>query len=148
MTHEIKCKICGSNDIEKKFDNDERILQCQKCEVAFLSSKMVNYNPAEYYSEEAGYSAITASQERHSFITDNAGVVMGLIGKYVSGKGSLLDVGAHTGIFVREANKNGFEAVGIEPDTDSVKWANENSIPLYRSDIENFSTDKKFDTIT
>ncbi len=63
-----------------------------------------------------------------------------------NGIGSLLDVGAGTGDFLKVAKKNGWQVQGIEPNEKAVKLAFEKGIEL-KSSLNDFEG-KQFDVIT
>jgi 2-polyprenyl-3-methyl-5-hydroxy-6-metoxy-1,4-benzoquinol methylase len=69
-----------------------------------------------------------------------------LIRKLNSGTGTLLDIGAGTGDFLKEAEKRGWNAFGIEPNENARKAASEKNIELHTSldDLDG----RKFDVIT
>lgn len=63
-------------------------------------------------------------------------------------QGSLLDVGAGSGILVEEALKLGFEADGIEPSTWLVKQALNRKLPVYEGILPHPSLKPQYDIIT
>ena len=61
-------------------------------------------------------------------------------------QGSLLDIGAGTGDFLKQAKNEGWKVTGIEPSPDARKKASEKGIELFQN-IDAVST-QKFDAIT
>lgn len=61
-------------------------------------------------------------------------------------QGSLLDIGAGTGDFLKQAKNEGWKVTGIEPSPDARKKASEKGIALFQN-IDAVST-QKFDAIT
>jgi len=68
------------------------------------------------------------------------------IGKYFPEKGKLLDIGAGTGEFLRQAKTKGWKVKGIEPNEEARKLAKEKGLKLV-GDSSNFKAEK-FDVIT
>lgn len=68
------------------------------------------------------------------------------IESFSESKGSLLDIGAGTGDFLKQAKKSGWNVVGAEPNESARKLANNKGIELFEntSNLENSS----FDVIT
>lgn len=69
-----------------------------------------------------------------------------LINSFNTSKKTILDVGAGTGDFLVQCQKNGWEAVGVEPNKTAQKIALENGVSL-EDDIFSFS-EKQFDVIS
>ena len=61
-------------------------------------------------------------------------------------QGALLDIGAGTGDFLKQAKNEGWKVTGIEPSPDARKKASEKGIALFQN-IDSVST-QKFDAIT
>ncbi len=143
-----KCKICDSDRIVNYFGSDERIKKCRKCGVGFLNSDTFVRKP-DYYEEGANYSAVLEDKQRLEYISRNAREQLSLMTENFKSKGkTLLDVGAHTGQFVREAFQLGFIAEGIEPNRVVADWARNKGISIQQSELENFNSPKKYDVIT
>lgn len=143
-----KCKICGSNDIVNYFVNDDRVLKCRKCGTGFLNDKIIPADQ-EYYEEASNYSAIINNPDRLDIIVKNAKNQLGFITKHLDPRDkTLLDIGAHTGMFVQEAGRSGFRAEGIEPNKIAADWALRRGISINNADLESYQPDKKYDIIT
>jgi len=69
-----------------------------------------------------------------------------LINGLNNGSGSLLDVGAGTGEFLKEAKDEGWEVYGTEPNKNASKLASEKGI-LLKSNLDDF-VGKEFDVVT
>lgn len=68
-----------------------------------------------------------------------------LLEKYIKNKGSLLDIGAGTGDFLRIAQEKGWQVVGVEPNQKAIDNARKKNISLYKNLEEVQGT---FDCIT
>lgn len=62
--------------------------------------------------------------------------------------GSLLDVGAGSGIFVEEATKQGFTAVGVEPCEQLADIACQQGLPVLRGVLSDQTFDNRFDVVS
>jgi len=142
----VRCKICDSQDIVPNFSNDDRILKCKNCGIIFLSPALVMEKPGDYYSDRFVAEKYTNESTKRS-LRDNSRVALALI-KEFKPKGSLLDIGTNIGMFVDEANKGGYKAMGIEPSRNLVIQAKQLAIPVISSTIEKFQPDTAFDIIT
>ena len=61
---------------------------------------------------------------------------------------NLLDVGAANGYFVELANKNGFNASGIEISNSAVEWAKKLDRPVSQGTLESLNEEKVYEVIT
>jgi SAM-dependent methyltransferase len=142
------CKLCGSDGISLFFEHDDRMLRCNRCGVGFLSPALVTYNPDEYYGGESHYGC-APNERTQKLAAENAKEVLRYLVKFIEPRGrSLIDIGAHHGIFVREANAAGFQANGIEPNAAAQQWAKRHGIPVAVSRIEQFGTTAPLDVVT
>lgn len=140
------CKICGSPNVVFNFPNDSRILKCSNCGIIFLAPEMTMKNPGDYYSERFGADKYT-NEDTKKFLRENSRELVKIIQK-IRTQGNLLDIGTNIGIFVDEANRSGYWAVGIEPSKNLAAKAKELGIPVTESTIENFNSGRTFDLIT
>ncbi len=145
---EISCKICGSFDIKPWFKNNRRILRCQSCDMVFLSPVLIKYNPEKYYENAEHYNRIASDKAGLESIVAIAKKSLKIILKYLKPNGkSLLDIGAHTGMLVKEATRLGFTAMGIDLNEIAVKEAKNRGISVYKGAAENFESADQFDII-
>jgi SAM-dependent methyltransferase len=160
---EAKCPACSSNGklkfkekIEDKLFNELTfasrkrpelmhydLFECQNCYSLFtkrdvdLSSLLKNYEIAEYDSNiEAKFAART-------YVTTLRKALPPLF------KGSVLDIGAGDGAFLREA-KGVFATsnLGIEPSIRAIEKSDDLEVNLVNIAIENFKSKDKFDLVT
>ncbi len=91
-----------------------------------------------YYTTAPHYAAEEVDSYQEFGLRANAREVLGIISKDIGGlkNKTLLDVGAHTGLFVDEASKNGAEAEGIEINERAVKAAQGRGINVRRASID------------
>ena len=125
------------------------ILQCRKCLTGFLTPEIIPYQPESYYQRAENYAGVLLQPYRLKNIRDNAREILKIIRHHVQPwHKTLLDIGAHTGFFVREAQLSGFDALGIELNTSAVAWAQERGISVVQGTLQNLSEGKTFDVIT
>jgi SAM-dependent methyltransferase len=126
FTNVVECRNCGFIYTNPQING-----------VEFLETE--HYNNPETYQSDAGADTEQMYLHRLSFI------------KNFMREGSLLDVGAGKGEFVVAANKNGFEAVGVEPSPRFCEFAKtEFNATIYNGLLETCEELKgrKFDVIT
>lgn len=140
------CKICGSSKAVFNFPSDSKVLKCSDCGIVFLAPEMTMANPGDYYSERFTAEKYT-DENTQRFLRENSRELLKIIEK-VRTQGSLLDIGTNIGILVDEANRSGYQAIGIEPSRNLVLKAEELGIPVTESTIESFNSSKTFDLIT
>jgi len=144
-----KCKICDGGDIANYFEGEDKVFKCSKCGIGFLNPSLVKLDYPDYYEEASNYTAIVNDENRLKIISDNANSQLDFIEKHIDLEGgSLLDIGTHTGIFIREAIKRGFKAEGVEPNKTVVEWAKTRGIPVINGGIESYDSGKTYDIIT
>lgn len=135
-------KIYSSSSSEVFY---ERLVRCGKCGLIFISPRIKRdlviqgYSKAEdekYVSQESGRMATFKNSVKK-------------IKKYIQ-TGRLLDIGAASGIFVKAAKDEGFDAYGVEPSKWMCEFAKKHyDVEVYPGTLEekNF-TSCSFDVIT
>jgi 2-polyprenyl-3-methyl-5-hydroxy-6-metoxy-1,4-benzoquinol methylase len=143
------CKICGSQNIKKIFSkNDKDFYKCKNCTLVFQfpqqKEKIEKFYQDEYYSAER-----PLEQFSNYFINEKDKEVLRRIKRYKH-CGSLLDIGAGYGVFVKNAKEKGFQASGIDPNMNSVTIAHQRfNIHLDCGFFdENYKKGTSFDVIT
>ena len=167
----VSCNLCGADnkqaDVVFEADTDkipktkedimnlysasskeifyERVVRCKKCGLIYISprpkAKLVVSGYS--YAKDEQY----VSQEKGRIIT--FGNCLKIV-KKMRGNGRLLDIGAASGIFVKLAADEGYDALGIEPSVWMCELAkrlyNANVLPGTLDDTE--FEDDSFDIIT
>lgn len=134
----MRCNICNGQMLSAK---DVRLLVCSICGTGRLVQSTIS---PEYYESADHYSV---NEDRLSAIRSNAREVLKVISEYAT-SGRLLDIGAHTGTFVQEASRLGFDAEGIEPNKNAVIWGNARGINVKHGTLESLDEKTKFDVVT
>lgn len=157
-----KCLVCGSNQFEPFLvckdhtvsKEDFNIVSCKACGFKFTNPRPDNSVIGEYYKAE----------EYISHTNTNKGVVnklyhmvrsrtlkkkLSLIKSYVP-RGTILDYGCGTGMFLAVCKKAGWKTYGMEPDDNARKIASQTNTNLFsdKSKIQTYITDTKFNVIT
>ena len=147
--NKLSCKLCGSAKVNSFFRGDDRVLKCNSCNVVFLAPNILSGDLEKYYSERFAAEKYV-SPERLAFLENNSKELLNIVEKFSSSKRNpaLLDIGSNIGVFVKEAIKKGYDAVGIEPSKAMFRYATNLGVPMVSSTIEEFNPEKTFDIIT
>lgn len=118
------------------------IVKCSACQIIYVEEKITQKQVSTYY-EVANDPLYFAEQEARRI------TFMKYL-KKLPKKGKLLDIGTNTGLFVKLALDNGWNAVGLEPNKWAVEYAFKNySIKLINKPFKkNVFAKNSFDIIT
>lgn len=136
---QFACTNCG-------FGIHGPIVKCGSCGIIYVDEEIEQKKISTYY-EVAEDPLYFAEQKAREITFKN---YLKKLEKVFPRKGKLLDVGTNTGLFVKLALENSWEALGIEPN----KWAGEYAKKNYNIDIISKPFDKgvfekeSFDVIT
>jgi len=158
-----KCPVCSGGKFSHQFDCTDRLVsyrefpidKCESCGFLFTQDAPDEnvigsyYQSPEYISHTGGgrsFTDILYGIARIIMLKSKQCTVNRLTHKR---SGSVLDIGAGTGHFVKKMQSNGWNAKGIEVSDDARKYASEvNGVQLYES-ISNESVGTgKFDAVT
>lgn len=150
----IKCEVCGSADIIKKFSGQDikdalDLLCCKDCGLAFLSPEPKDETQEDKYWDNTKQKEIYTDNKIEVNFEKDFQKKLKLI-KSVSEKGKLLDIGCGTGQFLRVARKEGWDVYGLDISAEASRIAGEKySIRVFVGKPEEFKTDgMMFDCIT
>lgn len=170
MTNANPCTQCGGSTIPfdpgtvsaKEYFHPEKayiiaaaeqkmrlpIVTCQRCGHGHTPLELSETDIARWYSSEEPDMDFLHSEHarRHT-----ARAVLSRIARHLPQKGSLIDIGAGPGIFVSQAQKEGWNANGIEPATWGVKHAQDAyGISLHQGGFEALEQfpEGSFDVVT
>lgn len=143
MLHLKNCPICNSEKQEpfltvKDYTvSQERfnIINCLNCSFKFTNPRPDNERLSDYYKSEDYISHTNTSK---GIISKLYHVVrnytlkkkLELVSAYVS-RGTILDYGCGTGMFLKTCSDAGWEAFGMEPDSGARKIASEMKLSTY-----------------
>jgi len=128
--HHHQCPICGAEDIRFSLRTTDftvsgtsfEIWECGKCTLRFTQDAPDAATIGQYYDSEGYISHSDTSKGlinsiyhavRHLTMAGKRRLILSL---HASKIGSLLDIGAGTGSFVRYMSETGWEVTGVEPD--------------------------------
>ncbi len=154
----LRCPVCQSEKDERSyietyvssFNNQEyKLYHCETCDLQWWEPLKII---PEFYEMEGdeGYKI------RHLGLIEEIGENHKMFFKYIPLKsGRLLDVGCGDGVFLKEAQKAGFEVWGIDFDSKSIKvcqekWGLKNTFVMSPQEFADFCQKEglKFDVIT
>ena len=152
----VDCSFCGSPDYLPYDSVDEwRIVKCNRCGFCFTNPRPSAEDAAAFYT--MGYFR-GEEKERLNLLNDDGSFKVGAdlcydqrildIESNLDRRGSLLEIGAATGAFLRVMENRGWVVQGIEVSDEAVKLARINDrIDLYCGCLEDFRTDETYDVI-
>lgn len=157
-----KCLVCGSNQFEpflvcKDYTVSQEnfsIVSCHSCGFKFTNprpddSVLGNYYKAESYISHTNSKKGIVNKLYHVVRNYTLKKKVGLISSYVS-RGTILDYGCGTGMFLGACKNAGWETFGMEPDSDARKIASEQNLNLFadKHTVNTHVGEKQFDAIT
>jgi len=163
MVRLTKCSVCGGENFSRVFNCTDRLVshrefpieKCESCGFLFTQDAPEidvigsYYQSPEYISHTGGdrsFTDILYGMARSIMLKAKRRTVSRLTR---SRAGSLLDVGAGTGHFVKEMLSKGWNAWGVEVSEEARKYASEvNGVQLYESISNESVGTEKFDAVT
>lgn len=153
-----QCPVCGGSDFVhfitcKDYTVSQEnfnIVSCRTCNFKFTNPRPSDSEIGKYYKSET---YVSHSDTRKGLINRLYHMVrsrtlkqkLGLISKYVS-RGTILDYGCGTGMFLKTCSDAGWESFGFEPDPDARKMAMDKNLNIV--DSKKGLNNKVFDVIT
>ncbi len=157
-----KCLVCGSTQFEpflvcKDYTVSKEtfnIVTCKSCGFKFTNPRPENSVIGNYYKAES-YVSHTNSKKgivnRLYHIVRNYTLKqkLKLVSSYVS-RGTILDYGCGTGMFLSECKRAGWETFGMEPDDNARQMASEKNLSLFadKNTLQLHLAEKEFQAIT
>lgn len=163
----MKCKFCSKNNLKllfasnkndqeevashfactnSEFGNHGDIVSCPDCGIIYLNEDLSQEKISTYYEVVEDPTYFVEQPAREKTFKRYLNNLEKISGK----KGKLLDIGTHTGLFVKLAKDSGWEATGVEPNKWSVDFAKKNYgiTLLNKSFTKNLFKPNTFDVIT
>lgn len=153
------CPICNSEQLQKDITCKDFLVSqesfslyvCMTCQFRFTNPRPADDKLGDYYKSE---DYISHSNTRKGLVSRLYHLVRSrtlrqkvkLVSRYVS-RGTLLDYGCGTGMFLEAARKGGFSSFGIEPDAGARSIANGMGLQVL-SDKSELDAGQRFDVIT
>lgn len=141
----IKCNICGSADIIKKFSGQDikdtlDLLWCRNCGLAFLSQEPEDRTQEDKYWDNNKQKEIYTDNKIEVNFERDFEKKIKLINS-ITEKGRLLDIGCGTGQFLRVARKEGWDVYGLDISQEASRIAGEKyGIRVFVGKPEQFET--------
>lgn len=157
-----KCIVCGSSQFEpflvcKDYTVSQEnfnIVSCKSCGFKFTNPRPANsvigdYYKAEEYVSHSNTTKGVVNKLYHSVRNYTLKQKLKLISSYVS-RGTMLDYGCGTGMFLNVCKNDGWETYGMEPDDNARKMSIEKGLDVFsdKDKVSNRIADKKFNAIT
>lgn len=133
--HIEKCPVCGDKDQEHYITCKDytvsgehfNIVSCKGCDFKFTSPRPVDSVIGDYYKSEDYVSHSNTKKGLinklyHAVRTRTLRAKLALISSYVS-RGTILDYGCGTGMFLKTCKEAGWNCYGLEPDSDAARIA-------------------------
>ncbi|MES2512649.1 MAG: class I SAM-dependent methyltransferase [Bacteroidota bacterium] len=157
-----KCVVCGSNHFEpflvcKDYTVSQEsfnIVSCSSCGFKFTNPRPENSVLGDYYKAE---SYVSHTNSKKGIVNKLYHIVrnytlkrkMNLVSSYVS-RGTILDYGCGTGMFLAACKSGGWETFGMEPDDSARQIASQQNLNLFadKNTINAHVAEKQFDAIT
>lgn len=156
----MNCWVCGFHAMKKIYDDGDKIslkpssfkitdshygttlsrYKCKhcgfvQCNITDVTSFYENLEDSEYIESE--------DQRNLQFIK-----LLDSVEKYIPDKARILDIGAGSGMFVKEALKRGYDVVGVEPSEYLVNQAESEGLPVIKGTFpESLKGKGKYDVI-
>lgn len=157
-----KCLVCGSNQFEPFLQCKDHtvsketfnIVSCKSCGFKFTNprpdnSVLGNYYKAESYVSHTNSKKGIVNKLYHIVRNHTIKKKIKLISSYVS-RGTILDYGCGTGMFLAACKSADWETVGMEPDDSARQIASQQNLNLFADKqlIQTYVAEKQFDAIT
>lgn len=157
-----KCIVCGFSQFEpflvcKDYTVSQEsfnIVSCKSCGFKFTNPRPENsvigdYYKAEEYVSHSNTTKGVVNKLYHSVRNYTLKQKLKLISSYVS-RGTMLDYGCGTGMFLSVCKNDGWETYGMEPDDNARKMSIEKGLEVFsdKDKVSDRIADKKFNAIT
>ena len=152
------CIICGKNNLKTIYkDKDRNVVECLNDGLVFVNPIPQKEQLAKYYSKEYFKTNFPDEEKQGSgfvnyaleekFIRSGFKDKLSKLEKFIKPQGRLLDVGCALGFGVSEAEKKGWNAVGIDISKYAVKYCKKNSLKVRQGELEKIKFRYKFSVI-
>ena len=155
------CPVCQNNTFEKYLEVKDytvsnenfQIVGCKSCGFKFTNPRPNSNEIGEYYKAESYISHTNTSKGLiakiyHTVRKYTLKSKVNLINRLCPQKGKLLDVGCGTGMFLNQANENGWKVSGIEPDSGARQITEKSIEAIIKTEILSSFQNEQFNIIT
>lgn len=162
MLYIEKCPVCSGTTFSKDLvckdytvsQESFQLVTCSDCSFKFTNPRpedavLGNYYKSEDYISHSNTKKGMISRLYHMVRSYTLKGKLKLVSSYVS-RGTILDYGCGTGMFLNTCQQGGWETFGMEPDSKARKLASEMGLNVYESKLElqNANPERKFDAVT
>ncbi len=148
---QVMCPACGSATRPWALVNTFPIRECTACRMKFVHPLPADvskvYSADYFFGAEKGFGYVNYDQDKQAQMPALR-TYLNYIEERRPERGRLLDVGAATGVFVELAQKNGWQAEGIEISAAAVASAQAKHLPVREALLEDVSGESLYDAIT
>lgn len=162
MKEIANCPVCKSTTFKQHLickdytvsQTEFTLVNCQNCNFTFTNPRPKDENLGDYYKSE---DYISHSNTSKGIISKLYKAVrnytlkgkLNLIQKYVS-RGTILDYGCGTGMFLKVCQDSGWKSFGMEPDEGARKIASEMGLSVFsdKDRVKTYTNNQAFDIIT
>ncbi len=141
------CPSCGSKNNRKLLNkNGGTYVVCNNCEMIFINPVFKDKDLETHYRNNHSVRSEISLQEM-DFLKYIFGKGLKLASKNFYKKGSILDVGCSSGVFLDMAKKNGWKTYGLELNSSEAKMSKNKGHNIQEEKLENALFETKFDII-
>ncbi|MEO6305599.1 MAG: class I SAM-dependent methyltransferase [Bacteroidia bacterium] len=156
------CPVCNSTNFKKSLvckdytvsKEDFTVVTCDSCSFKFTNPRpsnevLGNYYKSEDYISHSNTKKGIISQLYHTVRNYTLKKKIQLLSKHVS-RGTILDYGCGTGMFLKVCQDAGWKSFGMEPDEGAAKIATQIGVTVFSDKIKvnEYTNSQKFDAIT
>lgn len=148
---QLVCKLCGSETGLWGNKNYYNLFYCRSCGLVFvypLPDPKSVYNEDYFSGAKEGFGYVDYDVDKEPMVpTFNK--YINLFAKYGKEKGSIFDIGAATGFFLKIAQNRGYKVSGVEMSQYATEVARNSGIDVYGGDLIPLHLEsEKFDIVT
>jgi len=144
-----KCNLC-SNNIFSSYLNSDKMLRCDSCQVIFLAPEQIPHDLNNYYQNNVFYAENASKPDLVRGMVRAANFYLKIIAKQIKNPAGklLVDVGSNYGILMEEAERVGFQTIGLEKNNILVKKGRRRGLNISTDNLTELKTLRPIDIIT
>ncbi len=133
----MRCSVCGAASFIRRRGNIKKVYElyrCGLCQVSFVRPLPSSEDIAAYYSQSyffggTGGGYVDYDRDKAAAKKSLEGF-LDVVDRFVLDKGTMLDVGAATGVFLETARSRGWKVVGHEVSSEAAERARNKGIEM------------------
>ncbi len=147
----VRCPLCGAETGAWATVNGYQLFRCHSCAFTFVhptpSDLSAIYTADYFHGAQGGFGYVDYDADKASMIPVFRRY-LDLMTSVRPGRGTLLDVGAATGFFVRLAREDGWDARGVEVSEDAAAQGRAHGLEIRTGTIADMDGEGIFDAVT